>query len=636
MEAKDKTFHEQLEELAARTAKIRELSVLQITDINDADSYGDLLREHFKEIGRLASENRIVLEDTLYPLLEKGRICTPYETSELKALYDHLLNGHQLGDLDCRLLHLVSRRLLSDAEKSGKTGDIIAELDRHITACYELSHQTKRMKTAEDMMDSYRREGLKASDEILSWFDSDRLKTLEDAESRRRVLFNSRYHTVFYEKSGKDDDLNSSSLNALIRSYEITKDQEYLYAAPEYDWHYHTLRVLEYIGQETEIGNVRGFSREQCIVIADHMDQLEAYWNKDPEGNTPVITSSGVALLCCRNRYLAGRIEIEEYRDSLRRIYQNRKSDEYDFYDVLDNLLVPLELLITYEGKECNEEEQQEFDEIYRQTINYVFRTPDIGTYELLLEYFSELLYHFREFPGGIGFEEMGLSCLAALHPPTYVHSIMVGRISRCICEELLLREPEAFSGSFGCSDKKEVIRQKDKIADFCEHAARCHDFGKLPMIDTISVYGRRLMESEFSLLKHHPAAGAEMLAAHDSTRDYAPVALGHHRFYDDCRGYPNDFSAEKCSLRTIVDIVTVADSLDAATDTVGRSYSTGKDIQTIFDEIRSQSGSRYAPYIADLLSEPQVFERISTILQKDRKQCYKDTWLLLRQARNQ
>ena len=44
---------------------------------------------------------------------------------------------------------------------------------------------------------------------------------------------------------------------------------------------------------------------------------------------------------------------------------------------------------------------------------------------------------------------------------------------------------------------------------------------------------------------------------------------------------------------KVIIDIVTVADCLDAATDTVGRSYSTGKKPDEIFMEIQDGADTR-------------------------------------------
>ncbi|MBR3242057.1 MAG: hypothetical protein IKF90_05065 [Parasporobacterium sp.] len=40
-----------------------------------------------------------------------------------------------------------------------------------------------------------------------------------------------------------------------------------------------------------------------------------------------------------------------------------------------------------------------------------------------MLEYLSHFMERFVEIPEGISYEEMMLNLLAALHPPTYVHT---------------------------------------------------------------------------------------------------------------------------------------------------------------------------------------------------------------------
>ena len=70
---------------------------------------------------------------------------------------------------------------------------------------------------------------------------------------------------------------------------------------------------------------------------------------------------------------------------------------------------------------------------------------------------------------------------------------------------------------------------------------------------------------------------GAELLTGHNSTAAYADVAKGHHLWYDCSRGYPYDFNTFDSPVKTIIDIVAVADCMDAATDSVGRSYNNGK-----------------------------------------------------------
>ncbi len=158
-----------------------------------------------------------------------------------------------------------------------------------------------------------------------------------------------------------------------------------------------------------------------------------------------------------------------------------------------------------------------------------------------------------------------------------------------------------------------------------------CHDTGKIFIIDTVFVYGRKLLDMEFDLIKTHPKMGAEMLKRFSSTAKYAEVALGHHKWYDNSRGYPEEFDTSKSRYKTVIDIVLCADCLDAATDTVGRSYNCGKSFEDFYAEIQEGSGTRYAPWLPDLLSKPEVREDIEFLLAEGRERNYHDTYQLLK-----
>ena len=89
----------------------------------------------------------------------------------------------------------------------------------------------------------------------------------------------------------------------------------------------------------------------------------------------------------------------------------------------------------------------------------------------------------------------------------------------------------------------------------------------------------------------------------------YAQPALMHHRFYDGSRGYPDlpeDFVRDP-RLDVLTDLITVADSMDAATDFVGRSYSAGISFEQLVKEYREGYNTRYAGYVVDLLADPEL-----------------------------
>lgn len=78
---------------------------------------------------------------------------------------------------------------------------------------------------------------------------------------------------------------------------------------------------------------------------------------------------------------------------------------------------------------------------------------------------------------------------------------------------------------------------------------------------------------------------------------------------------------------RLALDIVTVADSMDAATDDVGRSYAEAKSFDALAEELRQGAGRRYAPRIVALLDDPALYADLSRRLSEERQRIYCDIY---------
>jgi HD-GYP domain-containing protein (c-di-GMP phosphodiesterase class II) len=256
---------------------------------------------------------------------------------------------------------------------------------------------------------------------------------------------------------------------------------------------------------------------------------------------------------------------------------------------------------------------------------------PNSGSLSSMLEFCQGIIDRFIEFPDGPSFEEMALECLAALHPPTYVHSMMVAKLSVYLCQRLIDRYPEWLVGALGCESTREVVQNRAALEDFTDHAARCHDVGKLSIIDTVFVYGRNLLDMEFDLIRTHPRTGYDVLRKHESTRDYADIALYHHRFYNDSAGYPDDCLASDSPLKPVIDIVHIADCLDAATDPVGRTYRSSKTLETVIREFENGKGLCYADWVTDLFAGEELQNKLRRYLSEGRRDNYRMTYFLLR-----
>ena len=215
------------------------------------------------------------------------------------------------------------------------------------------------------------------------------------------------------------------------------------------------------------------------------------------------------------------------------------------------------------------------------------------------------------------------LGSILAGHKPTYVHSLMVAELTRALLHRQIETRPETLVGLLGCRSAAEVQARRE---EFCQTAYECglyHDLGKCAVLMYIDNNARRLLDEEFFCIQSHPRTGAAILNRMGCGRTLAPAALYHHCYYNGKGGYPNDVSSCPPEIKGIVDALSVADSLDAATDNIGRCYNLAKPFRTLLEELRAQSGTRYAPNVVALFEDERFCQQLAENTDAERKRVY-------------
>lgn len=629
------SIREEFNRYAERMLEIRKLSSPDIKKFDSADEYSKRLRHNFEKIGRLAAVNREMLDKDLYPLLNSTDSLNDELAGELEELADMLLNvagdEDDFENLDLPIATLIADRLLRDVSESDDISERIRKMDEQIIVCYSMMNMTERITSYPELSKTYKDKGVEIGLKMHEFLKKDMFLTIPDMESREIVLTDARFMTALFERTSGDEEINDLNIRILDWMLEIADDEFYHEAVPDFDWNYFKFRTLEYFVQGTDILNSRGFTKEQLKKIGKRAVDLEKLCSSDIEYYSKIIGYDFYPISVARCKYLASKMSKKDYKAFL--IYQYEKRDRMDFGTEggYFNILLPLELICILDPENLCAADLELLRNIYRGLSAYLFRLPSNGMMSFVLEYFFEITRRFIDVPGGVSFEEFVLQSIAAIHPPTYVHSCMVGEITERLAFHAVRIMPELFIGMPGIKTVDDVYKNRGAITDYAYNAALCHDFGKISIIDTIFVYGRKLLDEEFQLIKSHPGTGYELLKAHSSSQSYAEVALGHHKWHDDSRGYPEDFKTSESVYKTVIDLVLCADCLDAATDTVGRSYNTGKTLKDYMEELKEGSGTRYAAWLFELLCHKEVFDDVEYLLNEGRRRNYQDTYSLLR-----
>ena len=201
----------------------------------------------------------------------------------------------------------------------------------------------------------------------------------------------------------------------------------------------------------------------------------------------------------------------------------------------------------------------------------------------------------------------------------TYAHSVNVAMIARKLMEGILEYQPELLKGALGKIRHGKVLLNSKKCLDFIYEAAFYHDIGKNGIISTVNNDYRPLTDEEYAIIKTHPALGAELLKIAPSLYEkYHDTTLGHHKWYNGKGGYPEDFDNTKSPKRILIDIITLSDCMQAATERIGRNYKEGKTFDMVMEEFRKGAGTKYNPDLVKFIDTHDDVARDLAVLIND------------------
>ena len=197
----------------------------------------------------------------------------------------------------------------------------------------------------------------------------------------------------------------------------------------------------------------------------------------------------------------------------------------------------------------------------------------------------------------------------------TYAHSTHVARLAEAMMKAIIRHQRELLVGKLGITSKWQVRLHQRQLIHFIIHAALCHDIGKNSIVSVVNNDYRQLSDEERRIIRMHPRMGLKYLKISQKLKFYYDITLGHHRWYNGKGGYPNDFDNTKSPYRFMIDIITLCDCMQAATERVGRNYKQEKSFEKVMEELRKGAGTRYNPDLVKLIDDiPELYKELERI----------------------
>lgn len=423
-------------------------------------------------------------------------------------------------------------------------------------------------------------------------------------------------------------------LNCFDRAYAVMTDPRMRAIDPDLPWdnycyamHYGRTILLSHLREGMGGPEVRDAVYESACYVYEH--QSRAAERK----NLPL--SARLSYVYAAASFHAGKLSIGELMERLLR--ENAGADDSITAENIYRRMSMVPYMQEY-LRFCSPEEKAIYQPRVKAAVDrgYAFvRTLPIS------DYFSQAAAYVRNtiietitddeevvIRRRAAFLHMFLAC----HRPTYIHSLMVSWLMGELLKRLLDTDPDILmhrdAGVWRCANRDEVEARRAEFLRQAYQVGLYHDVGKTAVLEVISNYGRRLTKEEFQVITRHPYIGYWMLMALGDMNQCAESALGHHCYFNESAGYPLDITdRSKNSCNLLTDVLAVADSLDAGTDDIGRSYAVAKNFAALVAEFREGADVRYSGRVVKIFEDEAFVKDLEHRTMAKRREIYLTTY---------
>lgn len=621
------------EEYIAHSKEIRSLSMPPEETGKKAGEFYRVFNENFGKIKVLLQENRKILDREVFRPLKKLDNLSLDGAAELMDFAENLADTKTLEMVDVRLAWLILKDLSGYYERKYQESATAQLQDQYIFCLYKLlaiSYNVIQVcdkgRATDELTSVYRSAILKAED-ILRTFRQTPEQFGELSEnSQDKMMECALFRGTAYERLYYDEEAVRNQIACYEECLQILKNPDMQKAAPKYDWKFQIFSTDTYLSLVNEYLYWNRVPEDILLRLRSAAEEALAYARENPD-NYRQNQDTIAGTLRSIQGYL-GEISIPEMLQGYEEWIKGADPNGYDWMAMENNMLpVVFTQWLCQARPEWMDVCKNFLRWTQKWTFNYISNARDKGAYECMQRFTSYIMDAYIEIEGGISFRHYYEKILIVTQPTLYVHCRMVTKIAICILDALYAQNPESLLYANGCETMEQVHDFFLETREFLFNCCMFHDAGKLYFLDTINMYGRMLFSEEFDLIRLHPIMGWELLNKRESTRPYAEAALYHHLWYDEKGGYPREYTFKGNDNAILYQIITCADCLDAATDSVGRAYSSGKNFEEMLADLRCNSGRMFNPDLVELFDDEALQEKVKHLITVEREQLYLDVF---------
>ena len=590
------------EQYAENTAEIQRLSNFYASSAQGfADWYSER-REACERIRALRDENLKLLEEYLFPSLDELHSAGEETIRNLDAFSDALMDWKT--NLDCGVYTAIHDALLSVFRVRKDRGNVIRELYKLGMGYYYLRRFLEGIEADDSSAFAFQNEMLfTEAGSYIRYYDE------IDDEATRGFIIRALANTALCT-----DDV-SRKVAASAKTLQITQDPHYREKAPGLPWDAFVRKTHQQMSANRSELSSGGLTSAELAVILDSCYEV---FKPEEQNENPSIRWLWPYY---EMEYNCGIVSLEPTMRRLESLIERTPKDRYDMSGLYGNVQLPI-----YYGRLLKDNPKQKempakirfLNGAYRKMLDTLLTCPA----EYLDDYFfytaCAVITDYYEIPGVPTYREVTKALMKRFGGEDYIRMRRTGALTRCICGFILAHEGDFFDDIPFIAAAENPEAKRDLLLEFAEECGLYFDFGLIKMNIGRTMMTRNLFENEYRMYLLHTISGHDDLLARPSTRHFADVALGHHRWYDGTDGCPAQYIRTESPYRQMTDVAACAAVIIAEYD---------GDLGSVIDKMQKTAGRQFSPMVAAYLTDPALLAQAESVLSEDPAKYYEEVW---------
>ncbi|MCI9338110.1 MAG: hypothetical protein HFH93_11335 [Lachnospiraceae bacterium] len=603
------------EEYIANLKKNSELTDPGYRDRQSFEAYLERQLLYKGQREKIVERNMALLRENLFPLLDRLYEADPKELLELREFAATLFDGRT--ELDIGLFCQIHQALLDRARIQKDRDAMICELYWLGIGYNSLCAKLLGLNLpAADRYTSQMRLYFMEAAAYLKYFHE-----IENSETKGYILRSRANVSLGQFKSASD------KIHLVKYTLRILQDKWYQEKAPELPWSRYI--YMTHLQMASSISR----SKDNAMTPQDVADVMESVYvvydqqlaqAKSQGLPAPVKTTFSYDSI----NYYCGLDSLDGLLLKMERLMDEASMTDYSGEGIYAIVFLPAFYCnFLRDNPEKLPERTDYLDSLYRRASEYVESFPHASESEPLFFALRQLMLVFVETKSSISYGVLLRKLLMRFMPETYIHSRTVGGAAAAFCAILMEEEPDFFDDIDFIREITDPQRKTDAVLDYAMNGGLFHDAGKIGFTNLYARTMRQWFETEYTMAALHTQLGQERLANQPSTKDYAPIALGHHSWYDGSGGYPESYVRLDCPYRQMVDVISLMDWLDNVIYTTHLYTGIKKTFPEAVREAVQLGGKRFSPLLTERLTDKSIVRKLEEALKDSRREAYRQLY---------